>query len=166
MTRKQRIVLIILGILDVSVIAALAGSVVHSIRSTPTAPTPAPLYLSACEQSMLNTLAAMPAPLGEMPMVAWDEGNLYVSLRAVYPTATPPEESAQLLWTTLDSMATVLRQGCTIPSTITIALTACGQTETIHYLAQLAGQDMAAWMAGTLSEEDLAAQSHFRQTSE
>jgi hypothetical protein len=166
MTRKQKIVLIVLGVLDVGVIAALAGIVIHSMRPTPAAPTPVPAYLSACEQSMLDALATMPASLSETPIVAWDDAHLYVTLQAVYPTATPPDESAQLLWMALDSIAAVLLDGCTVPPTITIALTAQGQTETTHYLAQLAGQDMTAWMAGTLPEADLAAQSHFRQTRE
>ncbi len=164
MTRKQKIVLIILGVLDVSVIAALAGIVIHSMRPTPVAPTPVPAYLSACEQKMLDTLAGMPAPLTETPIVAWDEAYLYVTLKVAYATATPPEGTAQLLWTALDSIATVLHNECAVPQTITIALTAQGQAATTHYLAQLAGQDVAAWMAGTLPEEDLAAQSHFRQT--
>lgn len=164
MTQKQKIILIILGVLDVSVIAALAGIVIHSTRPTPIAPTPIPAYLSACEQHMLDVLAGMPAPLGETSVLAWDDTQLYVTLKAGYQTATPPEESAQLLWAALDSIAAVLRDGCAVPQTITIALTVQGETQTVHYLAQLAGQDVAAWMAGTLPEEDLAAQSHFRQT--
>lgn len=164
MTRKQKIVLLILGVLDIGVIAALAGIVIHSMRPTPVTPTP--ITLSACEQNMLNALAAMPAPLTDAPSVAWDNAHLYVTLHIAYHSATPPEESAQVLWTALDSMAAVLRDDCAIPPAITIALTAQGEAQTIHYLAQISGQDVADWMAGTLAEQDLAARAHFRQTTE
>ncbi|HQI86695.1 MAG TPA: hypothetical protein PKV20_19160, partial [Anaerolineae bacterium] len=166
MTRKQRLILILLGVLDVSVIALLAGIVIHDTRTVPAAPTPTLVRISACEQKMLDALAGMPAPLSDTPAVAWDEMQLYITLKATYPTATPPEASAQLLWTTLDRLASVLQDECTVPETISIALTAQGTTNNVHYLAQLAGRDVIAWMEGTLPEEDLAAQSRFRKSTQ
>ncbi len=166
MTRKQKFVLIVLGFLDVGVIAALAGIVIHGMRPIPVAPAPIPISMSVCERKMLDALAAIPAPLSDNPIVAWDKAHLYVTLKVAYQTATPPDESAQVLWMALDSIAAVSLDGCATPPTLTIALTAQGQAGTTHYLAQLAGQDVADWMAGTLPEEDLAARSRFRQTTE
>lgn len=169
MTRKQKLILIVLGVLDLVVIGVLAAVV---FRTMPSAPAPAAppdvvqAQFSPCMQKMLDACDALPAPFSDTATVAWDTTQLYITLDARYPTATPPPESAQLLWTALDELSAVLLSGCYIPETITIALTAHGSVGTGQYLAQLAGQDVAAWMAGTLSEESLAAQSHFRQTTQ
>lgn len=164
MTRTQKLMLLILGVLDLAVIGALAGIVIHTASQVPALPTVVRVQVSPCAQKLLDAGAALPAPFDSAPTVAWDSAQLYVTLHASYSTGAPPEESAQLLWTALDSIAAVLRDGCAVPQTITIALTAQGETETLHYLAQLAGDDIAAWMAGALPEADLAAHSHFRQS--
>lgn len=167
MTRKQKRILIILGILDFVVIGVLAAIVIGTMTATPPAP-PAVVQaqVSPCVQRMLDACQSLPAPFSSPATVAWDTTQLYITLHAAYSTSTPPPESAQLLWTSLDEIAVVLQSGCYVPETITIALTAHGNAETVQYLAQLSGQDVAAWMAGTLSEERLAAQSHFRQTAQ
>jgi hypothetical protein len=165
MTRKQKQILIILGVLDFVVIGALAAIVVRTTIATSVAPTViVQTKVARCLQTMMETCNALPAPFNDTASVAWDMTQLNITLHAVYPTATPPPESAQLLWTALDETAAVLKSGCYVPDTITIALTARGNAETVQYLAQLAGQDVSAWMAGTLSDENLAAQSHFRQS--
>lgn len=169
MTRKQKRILIILGILDFVVIGVLATIVVRTMTAAPAVP-PTPIVIvqtrvSRCIQTMLDTCNALPAPFSDTASVAWDTEQLYITLHAAYASATPPPESAQLLWTALDEMKAVLQSGCYTPETITIALTAHGNTDTVQYLAQLSGQDVAAWMEETLSEESLAAQSHFRQTT-
>lgn len=167
MTRKQKQILIILGILDFVVIGALAVVVIRTLTATPPAPpVVVQAQVSPCMQRMLDACNALPAPFSDPATVAWDTTQLYITLHATYPSATPPPESAQLLWTALDEMRAVLLSGCYIPDTIIIAVTAHGNAETMQYLAQLSGQDVAAWMAGTLSEENLAAQSHFRQTTQ
>lgn len=172
MTRKQKRILIVLGVLDFIVIGALAAIVIHTISSTPaTPPVVVQAQIPACVQTMLNACTALPAPFHNTsriggPTVAWDATHLHITLHATYPTAKPPPESAQLLWTALDTVAVVLRSGCSTPEAITIALTAHGNAETVQYLAQLTGADVTAWMAGTLPEESLAAQSHFRQSTQ
>lgn len=165
MTRKQKRILIILGILDFVVIGVLAAVVIRTITAKPpTPPVVVQAQISPCMQRMLDACEMLPAPFSNTASVAWDTTQLYITLHATYPTTTPPAESAQLLWTALDELKAVLLSGCYVPDTITIALTAQGSTETIQYLAQLSGQDVSAWMTGTLPEENLAAQSHFRQT--
>ena len=169
MTRKQKLILIILGVLDFIVISALIAIVVHTsntraIHSIPAASPNVQAQLSPCTRAMLETCAALPLPFDNAPAVAWDATHLYVTLRATYPAATPPQESAQLLWTALDAIAAVLQNGCTTPETITIALAAYGNAESVQYLAQFAGSDVAVWVEGTLPEDALAAQSRFRQT--
>ncbi len=167
MTRKQKHMLIILGVLDFVVIGILAAIVIGALTATPPAP-PAVVQaqVSPCIQRMLDACTSLPAPFDSPVTVAWDTTQLYITLHAAYPAATPPPESAQLLWTSLDEIAVVLQSGCYVPETITIALTAHGNAETVQYLAQLSGQDVTAWMAGALSEERLAAQSRFRQTAQ
>lgn len=170
MTRKQKHILLILGVLDFIVIGGLAAVIVRTMTAIPAVP-PAPIVIvqtrvARCIRTMLNTFNTLPAPFSDTASVAWDTEQLYITLHAAYPSATPPPESAQLLWTALDETAVVLESGCYIPDTIIIALTVRGNAETVQYLAQLSGQDVAAWMAGTLSEENLAAHSHFRQTTQ
>ena len=166
MTRKQKYILLILGVLDFIVIGTLAAIVVRTMSRTPPAPSVIQMpQISPCVQAMLDACNALPAPLQDTATVAWDAKQLYITLSAVDTGETPPPESAQLLWTALDEIAAVLQDGCLVPETITIALTVHGNAETVQYLAQLAGEDVTAWMAGTLPEAKLAAQSHFRQTS-
>jgi hypothetical protein len=165
MTRKQKRILIILGVLDFIVIGALATIVIRTMAPTPTPPPVIQTRISPCVQAMLDACNALPVPFQNPATVAWDARQLYITLSAVYPEETPPPESAQLLWTVLDEIVVVLQDGCLVPETVTIALTVHGNAETVQYLAQLAGQDITAWMAGTLPEAELAAQSHFRQTS-
>ncbi len=170
MTRKQKLILIIFGIVDLGVMMALAGIILRTSHAYPAPPTltPTPLtahtYISACEQNVLDTFAQ--TPVGETPAVAWDATQLYVTLKVVYPTTAPPTESVQLLWTALDNLVPPLSDGCPLPSTIIIALTAQGTLSTTSYLVQFDGEDFAAWMAGTLAEADLAAQARFRQSTQ
>ena len=165
MTRKQKRILLILGVLDFIVIGTLAAIVVRTMSRTPAAPPVIQTQqISPCVQAMLDACNGLPAPLQDTATVAWDTKQLYITLSAVYISETPPPESAQLLWTALDEITTVLQDGCLVPETVTIALTAHGNAENVQYLAQLAGEDIAAWMAGTLPEAELAAQSHFRQS--
>jgi len=169
MTRKQKRILIVLGMLDLVVIGVLATVIVRTMPSAPAPAAPPDVVqaeFSPCMQRMLDACDTLPAPFSDTATVAWDTTQLYITLDARYPSPTPPPASAQLLWMALDEVKAVLLSGCYIPETITIALTAHGNTETMQYLAQLSGQDVAAWMAGTLSEESLAAQSHFRQTTQ
>ena len=166
MTRKQKYILIILGVLDFIVIGALATIVIRTMSSTPAAPPVVQTQISRCVQTMLDACNDLSVPVQDPATVAWDSQQLYITLSISYPAETPPPESAQLLWTMLDETAAVFQSGCLVPETVTIALTIHGNAETVQYLAQLAGQDISAWMAGTLPEAELAAQSHFRQTSE
>ncbi|MBN2390433.1 MAG: hypothetical protein JXR84_06905 [Anaerolineae bacterium] len=165
MTRKQKRILIILGVLDFIVIGALATIVIRTMSPTPAPPPVVQTRISRCVQAMLDAYNDLPLPVQDPATVAWDTQQLYITLSVSYPAETPPPDSAQLLWTVLDEVAAVFQGGCLVPETITIALTVHGNVETVQYLAQLAGQDITAWMAGTLPEAELAAQSHFRQTS-
>lgn len=164
MTRKQKRILITLGVLDFVIIGALAAIIIRSIPPTPAAPPPiVHAQIPPCVQAMLDACNALPEPFDGVPTVAWDTAQLHITLQATYPTATPPPESAQLVWAVLDKITLVLQSGCSTPETVMIALTAHGNAGTVQYLAQLTGQDVAAWMAGTLPETGLAAQSHFRK---
>ena len=164
MTRKQKRILIILGVLDFIVIGALATIVIQTMSSTPAAPPVVQTQFSRCVQAMLDACNDLPVAVQDTVTVAWDTQQLNIALSVGYPAETPPPESAQLLWTVLDEIAAVFQGGCLVPETVTIALTVQGNVKTVQYLAQLAGQDITAWMAGTLPEAELAAQSHFRQT--
>jgi len=170
MTRKQERILIILSVLNFIVIGGLTALIAHTMFDVPAMPPVVQAQISPCMQAMLDACNTLPEPFqgtsAHGVTVAWDTTQLYITLHAVYPFATPPPESAQLLWTVLDEIAAVLQSGCYTPETITIALTAHGNTGSVQYLAQLAGQDITAWMAGTLAEESLAAQSRFRQTAQ
>ena len=164
MTRKQKLILIILGVLDIAVITLLANVVIRSLSPTPAA-SPIVVQASPCEQRLIELAATTPPFTAGIPKVAWNNRQLTIALRVMYSTATPPKDSAQLLWTALDTLAKVVREGCALPETIIITIDAYAETETQQFLVQLAGADIKDWLAGVLSEEALAAQAHYRQTT-
>lgn len=166
MTRQQKLILVVLGILDIAVIALLGSAVIRSLP--PATPTVSPIALQAspCAQRMIETFTAMPPFDGGVPTVAWDAHQLSLALDAGYTTPAPPKDSAQLLWTALDGIATSLQAGCTLPETVTVTVIAHGTVETHRFLAQLRGADVESWLAGDLSDVALAATARYRETAQ
>ncbi len=166
MTRRQKLILIILGILDVAVIALLGSAVVRSLPPTTPTVSPIAVQISPCEQKMLETFSTTPPFADGVPTVAWSNKQLHLSLHVAYKASVPPEDSAQYLWTALDSIAEIVQEGCTLPEKVTISIIAQGEAETHQFLVQLAGSDIKGWLAGALSDEALAALAHYRQTTQ
>lgn len=150
MTRQQKGILLVLGILNI-IIFILVGSIVLPDILAPSPPIV--ITVTACEQ---NLLAAF--PLAQHPASTWTAQQLTLRLS----TPGPPEpESAQQLWMALDTLATIFQEGCPIPETVVIAITV-GIEAPHQHQAQFSGGDIAAWIDGTLSEADLAARSRYR----
>ncbi len=164
MTRLQKLILVILGILDVAVIALLASVVIQNLPPTPTM-SPIVVQASPCTHRLVELFSAATSFADGIPIVAWDDQQLALSLRVVHPAATPPEDSAQHLWTALDTIAKIAPEGCPLPETVTIAINAHGESETHQFLVQLAGADIENWLAGNLTEEALATRARYRQTT-
>jgi len=159
MTRRQKSILLILGILDIAVITLLASVV---LRNLPPAPNVSPINVQAspCEQQLVAALTDPPPFAEGIPRVAWNDQQLDIALQV-----RPSTDSPQHLWTVLDIIAEVARADCALPATVTIAINAHSETETQQFLAQLPGDAIEGWLTGALSEENLAAQAHYRQTT-
>lgn len=164
MTRRQKLILVILGALDFVVITLLASVVLRAVRPSP-AISPVAVQASPCERRLVELLSASPLFTDNAPMVAWDERQLALALRVAYATSKPPEDSAQLLWDALDIVAAVAAGECSLPETVTITVDAQGETEAQRFLAQLTGPDIEDWATGKVSDATLAAQALYRQTT-
>ena len=165
MTRKQKLILLAFAIADIVVIVLFGTIVLRTLSPAPTV-SPIQVQVSSCEQSVVDTFSHLDVSLaGAAQQVAWNQEQLYLALTVTYQTDTPPVESAQLLWTALDDVAGVFNEACPVPETVILAITARGTTTTIQHLAQVTGQDMAAWQLGNLSDEALAAQTHYRHVT-
>jgi hypothetical protein len=173
MTRVQKAVLAILGLLNIIVIVILGNIVVWNVLSPQTVPFVTPssraisdsqLQVAYCPSAVMSSL-----PLSLHPVVDWEEQQLRISLQDVYTTTIPPTSSAQYLWTAMDAVAAALRAGCAPPQTVTLAMSAYGRLdvegvlEVHHHIVKLEGQDVMAWTVGTLSNEALANQADYRQ---
>ena len=157
MTKQQKRILLILGLANILVIGLLGSIVIMSNRST-TPPPPGPAQIPQCPQLVLTTL-----PPTDSRSISWNEKLLQLTVRVHYPTAAPPPESAQYLWIALDSIAATLQQGCPVPQTINIAVTAQAETITHRHQVQLSGATVVAWANGELSELELATAAKYRR---
>lgn len=156
MNRRQKRILTILGIVDLIVVVALGVTLGHDLWSP--SPVRTDFLPAACPQGLLQAL-----PPSLQPAVAWTPDRLDLMLNAHYAAPTPPAETPQLLWKALDSIAAMLRLGCSAPTQVTIRLTANGETVTQYHIVELEGAELAAWAAGTLSEAELATHATYRQ---
>ncbi len=152
MTRRQTLLLILLGALDLAVLILLGATVLQTRESQPLlSPVPA-----ACPALVLD---ALPAHLA--PHVAWQEKRLTLSLTARYPTAEPPPGSAQLLWPALESLRRAANAGCALPAEIRVSLAAHGQSRTVSHVVRVEGETLAAWLQEALTEEEFIARAGY-----
>ncbi len=179
MTRLQKVIIAILGLLNIVVIVVLGNIVVWNILQPHTGVLPLGTSPSLSDPQLQNRLGGQVAycpstvmtslPLSLHPVVDWEAQQLTITLHEVYTTTIPPASSAQHLWTAMDAVANALRAGCAPPYTITLIMSAQGRTgpegisETHHHIVELKGQGVMAWTIGTLSSEALANQSAYRR---
>jgi len=152
MNHRQKVILIGMGLLNLLVIGGL-GYVIWRNSQVPTVG----LDTTLCTE---QTLKAIPSYLS--PAIAWEAEQCYLTVTASYDVPAPPESSAQLLWVELDGLAQALRVGCPTPKAVTLTVTAHGTSESRSYIAQCRGEDIKAWIDGTLSPEALAAKTLYR----
>ena len=157
MKRRQKVTLLVLSLLVLSVVSGL-GVYVWSHSSSATA-TEHPL--SPCPQIVLGEIPAILSPA-----VAWEPEQLHITLTASYAVPTPPASSAQLLWTALDGLGRAARTGCAVPPQVTLIINAHGTQENVSQVAILHGEDVTGWAQGTLSSEQLAARAAYRQIAD
>lgn len=153
MTKQQKQILIILGIVNLLVIGGMAGVVFY--KMTPhTQATPTPFQQNPCITALLDKLP----PEVSSRQVAWDSRRIELKLYLTYGVETPPEGSAQYLWVGLESIAATLRtEGCeTTPPVVTVFVIAQGQGAPLRHVVQVDGENLQAWSEGILSDAELA----------
>ncbi len=158
MSRLQKVIVLIFGLLDIGVLIFLGNMIIWQFMTPAPEPPPTlPSQIAPCPQIILDTL-----PQTFQPAVAWDQ-QLHITLHTTYTTTEVPTDSAQHLWTALDAVATSLHAGCPAPYTVTLSITAHSISETQHHIARVKGQDILDWTIGNLSSETLAAKAAYRQ---
>ncbi len=154
MKQRQKVTLLALGLFILIVVSVLGTYIWSHSRYAATPER----FLSPCPQIVLGEISAILSPA-----VAWEPEQLHITLTALYATPTPPESSAQLLWTALDGLARAARTGCAVPRQVTLVVHAHGTQENVGHVTVLQGEDVAGWAQGTLAPEQLAARAAYRQ---
>lgn len=154
MTRQQKWILLVLGIVNLGVLVGVGGIVLHDLYTPLSIIAPLTGEASVCEQQVLAVFS--PAL---RPTVAWTSRQLTLQLQVA---ASPQPDSAQYLWLALDTLAPILRDACAPPETVILAVSVGTEGAAHRHLAQFSGEDLAAWGGGSLSEADLTARARYR----
>ena len=154
MKQRQKVTLLALGLFVLIVASGLGVYVWSHSRSAATPER----FLSPCPQIVLGEIPAILSPA-----IAWEPEQLHITLTALYAAPTPPESSAQLLWTALDGLGRATRTGCAVPRQVTLVVHAHGAQENVSHVTILQGEDVTGWAQGTLAPEQLAARAAYRQ---
>jgi len=154
MKRRQKVTLLVLGLLVLIVVSGLGAYIWSHSKSAAVMVRP----LSPCPTIVLGEIPAILSPA-----VAWESEQLHITLTAFYAVPAPPASSAQLLWTALDGLGRAARTGCVVPPQVTLVVHTHGTQESVSQVAIFHGEDVTGWAQGTLSSEQLAARAAYRQ---
>jgi hypothetical protein len=170
MTRKQKLILGLLALVDVIVVGVIAGYIVVTTardRRQPAAPFPAPSRrgiqasdLPACTRYLLETLTIP----GQSVEVSEDAGAVWAKL-TVTPQTGENVVTPQVLWLTLDLLTPEFAEACPDATTLTIAVSAASEGQNRHYVAQVRHADLIAWLRNEMNEDDFAATIRYRAVS-
>ena len=157
MTKRQKLILIFLALLDVAFIAMLGSLIYLELRPQPVIRAD----ISPCAQQLLADFDAMD------PQIAWgatDALHLSLTLPPLNDNdasgdATP---SAQALWPILDALAEHFSADCPAPAQVTIRLAVRDASGVTHHVAQIDGATLTAWRDGDLSDATFATQTRYR----
>jgi len=163
MTRQQKITLVILALLDIAVMGALGT---HAIATTRRArmPQQEQVYdlVAGADPCVAAVLGAL-SDSGEVAFVDWSHAAAYIDVSQPAPVAEDPP--AEPIWGLLDRLPVGIEDLCPTPATVTLSVhtgTPRRQTQT----AVFPGAALMDWLRGELSDDELAAQSHYRVASE
>ncbi|MCU0522388.1 MAG: hypothetical protein MUF84_17065 [Anaerolineae bacterium] len=181
MTRKQKLVVAILGAANVLVIGGLglyawlqrrssavphpplgAGSQVHTAVPT----------TSACATFLLESaeVSGWDARVSEMESVLYYEVSTGESATLALPVSTDEAVTVaadQMIWTVLDSLSPEYAERCRAAVTVSVtAIVVDGLGVRQQATAQVPGDVLALWVQGLTSDDDLAARARFRSSAQ
>lgn len=151
MTRRQKLVLIVLAVLNLAVIGAMGSYVVITTRRADTAsvdPNP-------CADALLPRMGTWAASMA----VDWSPDAAYVEL--THPTPSVANAPADLVWDALDHLPADLAEICPEPDSVTLTVHT-GSPATQSQTVLVDGALLLDWLAGRISDDDLAAQARYR----
>lgn len=162
MSRRQKLVLAILGLADFLVILAMGLYVFRHTRPTPPPASPAEQpVLSACANHLLDSLATT----GGSATLSWDESTAFVHI-AFPETDLREEDAAQMLWVVLASMPRQTADVCPLPQTVHIQASIPDPRGTHRHAMELSGAVLNDWLTEEIDDAELAAQCRYRNLSE
>lgn len=153
----------IFALLDVLVIVLLGYVVFNNSRPVPTGVRPVDENPETCS---LHLLEALPPDLIYQPAVAYNQSTneLFVTLRMLTDsTSRSDAEGAQSLWTVLPVVAPHLNRLCPLAETLVLTVEETKPHGSAYYIARLPISAVSEWVAGELSDDQLAAKSEYRQ---
>ncbi len=161
MSRRQKLLLAILGLADLLVILAMGLYVFNHTRASPppTPPEEQPV-LSACTAYLLDSLA----DTGGSVVISWDDTAALINV--TFPETTIREEVPQLLWIVLTNLSPQLSDVCPLPDTIQLQAVMPGPRVTHRHAIELSGAALNDWLSKEITDAELATRSRYRDLSD
>ena len=161
MTRKQLLVLVVLGVVDLLVIAGL-GVYARTQRRT-AAVQPPPLVAAAYPSECATFLLESAELSGWGARVSETESVLFYEVSTRGPAAQVAADQA--IWEILDSLSPAFAATCGEPEWVSITVIVDGNGAPQQATAQFAGDALVSWLQGGTSDSDLADQARYRSPS-
>lgn len=175
MNRKQKRILGLLALANIIVIGLLAGYVIiTTLQDRPAAP-PSPTVT----RDAVGTPAGIPGgiPTGDLPpctrylMETWtlpgqsvqvrrDQAHAWVDLTLTSGADETP--TPQLLWLTLDLLTQDLIDVCPDLSTLTLTVSIAEDDRIQHYVAEIEGAALSAWLRDESKDDEFATTVRYR----
>lgn len=145
MTGRQKLILVLMGLLDLAVVLAL-GSVVLLSQQRQHPPDSGSAVDATCATALRQKL-----PPTWQPLVSGGPTVLTIAL-------SPEAGDGQAFWKVLDALKVSAPLSCTVPQTITLLITGADAGD----VAQIGGDDFRAWQQGQLSDAELSRRARYR----
>ena len=184
MTRQQKLVILIMALIDLTIIGGLASHVIFFSAQSPSGSGRDISDISqptgngeTCAATLLHELR----DTGLLVTAHWDDVRsmiqVHVSPSTVSDTrmeliqqpethseslAAVAADGAQILWYILDRLPHPLPGACRVPETFTLIV--CTESEGHQcYVMACHGTTLASWLAKDLSDEEFARDAHYRE---
>ena len=180
MTRQQKLVILIMALIDLIIIGGLASYVIFSSAQSPSGPDRDISQPTGDGETCAATLLHELRGTGLLVTAHWDDARSMIQVHVSPSTVSDTRmeliqqpgthseplaaDGAQILWYILDRLPHPLPDACGVPETFT--LTVCTESEGHQcYVMACRGATLASWLAQDLSDEEFARDARYREIS-
>ena len=159
MNIKQRLILVLFAIVDIVIVVFLASTVVKTWSSYPEAMVQSKQL--TCAQHYLDALNTHQ----QQVTFSMDKDVIHITLAT---SNMEKLDDTEFLWTLIDQLGQIAfstDELCLEPNTLIVQQTISNEIESNFHMSIISINDLISWTTGQLSDNQLAAQIKYRQTS-